>query len=866
MTTETPSSETPTADVTERQPRERVLHVPQTSLVVLMGASGSGKSTFAREHFGRTEILSSDFFRGVVSNDENDQTCSADAFGALHDVLRRRLTRGLLTVVDATNVEERGRRALLSIARETDTLSVAIALDLGVGLSHARNAQRPDRQFGRHVVARQHSELRRALRGLQREGFHRVFVLDSEDEIARVRIERDRLWNDLRDRTGPFDLIGDVHGCAKELDALLDALGYVETGGVMRHPEGRTAIFLGDLVDRGPDVPGVLRRAQSMVQGQSALSIAGNHEVKLVRALRAQANGKLGGMKVGPGLQVSLDQMASLDASERDAMIAFMDGLIGHYVLDGGALVVAHAGLKEAFHGRASKRVREFGLYGETTGEVDEYGLPVRSEWAERYRGQAAVVYGHTPVPEARWINGTICVDTGCVFGGKLTALRWPERELCSVPAERVWFEPVRPLKGAGPDPDEGMLLLGDVAGKRFIETRLMGTVTIREQNASAALEAMSRFSIDPRWLIYLPATMSPPKTAPGGLILERPEEAFAYFLEEGASELVCETKHMGSRAVVICCRDHAAAERRFGDGSRDGVITSRTGRAFFSDPASEKAVLDAVRAGMDQAGLWDELSTDWIALDAELLPWSAKAMSLLRTQYGAVGAAGKALFADAEAVMAKAAARDEGAASLLESVRRRGAHLHAFTEAYRAFVWEVNSPADLRLAPFHLLATEGAVHDDRDHGWHLATLARLAEGSPLLMATEHRTVQLGDPASEAAAIAWWRAITAAGGEGMVVKAAQFPMRREGLPMQPALKVRGPEYLRLIYGAEYLELDTLARLRSRQVSGKRRLAAREHALGFEALHRFVEREPLHRVHECVFGVLALESEPVDPRL
>ncbi len=844
----------------------RVLHVPQTAMVVLMGASGSGKSTFARTHFARTEILSSDFFRGLVSNDENDQTCSADAFGALHDLLRRRLTRGLLTVVDATNVEEAGRRALLAIARETDTLSVAIALDLGVGVSHARNAERPDRQFGRHVVARQHGELRRALRGLSREGFHRVFTLSSEAEVAAVRIERDRLWNDLRDRSGPFDLIGDVHGCARELDALLAALGYVDRDGVINHPDGRVAIFLGDLVDRGPDVPGVLRRAMSMVQSGSALAIAGNHEVKLVRALRAQASGKIGAMKIGPGLQVSLDQMASLDVGEREAMIAFMDGLIGHYVLDGGRLVVAHAGLKESFHGRASRRVREFGLYGETTGEVDEYGLPVRAEWAERYRGQAAVVYGHTPVPEARWINGTLCVDTGCVFGGKLTALRWPERELRSIPAEKVWFEPVRPLKRAASESDEDVLLLGDALGKRIIDTRLMGGVTIREQNAAAALEAMSRFSIDPRWLIYLPATMSPPAAAPDGPLLERPEEAFAHFLEDGASELVCETKHMGSRAVVICCRDREAAARTFRDPTRDGVITSRTGRAFFSDAATEIAVLDAVRAAMDGAGLWDELATDWVALDAELMPWSAKAMSLLRTQYGAVGAAGRALFSDAEAVLARAAARDPGATEVLSSVRRRGAHLRAFTDAYRPFVWEVESPADLRLAPFFVLASEGRVYDERDHLWHLEIIGRLAQHSPLITTTEHRRVALGDAESEAQAIAWWRAITDAGGEGMVVKPLRLPTRRDGLPMQPALKVRGPEYLRLIYGAEYREPDALARLRSRQVSGKRRLAAREHALGFEALHRFVEREPLHRVHECVFGVLALESEPIDPRL
>lgn len=851
----------------------RELHIPQVSLVVLIGASGSGKSTFAKKHFAPTEILSSDFFRGLVANDENDQSASADAFGALHDILRRRLTRGLLTVVDATNVEERGRRALVSIARDCDTLCVAIVLDLGVGTSHARNRERPDRQFGKHVVAHQHAELRRALRGLEKEGFQRTFVLNTVEEVDAVRIVRDRLWNDLRDETGGFDLIGDVHGCRIELEALLEKLGYGHDGVAHAHPEGRRAIFLGDLVDRGPDVPGVLRIARAMVEAKTAFAIVGNHEAKLVRALRASEKAARGGaplgLKIGPGLQVSLDQLAAIDEREREQLIAFMDGLVGHYVLDGGRLVVAHAGLKEAFHGRASRRVREFGLYGETTGEVDSYGLPVRANWAESYRGKAAVVYGHTPVPEARWVNGTICVDTGCVFGGKLTALRWPERELVSVAAAREYFAPARPLASEVPARDDGALLLGDVAGKRFIETRLVGGITIREENATAALEAMSRFSIDPRWMPYLPATMSPPETAPDGDLLERPEEAFAYYLRAGVDTLVCETKHMGSRAVVVCAKDARAAERRFGDGTRTGVIYTRTGRPFFADEETERVLLDAVRAGMDRADLWKTLSTDWVALDAELLPWSAKAMALLRSHYAAVGASGRAALSDVRAVFDRAAARDPQAQPVLESVIARAAHLTAFTAAYRPFVWEVASPADLRLAPFHLLASEGAVHDDRDHLWHLETLGQLSQGSPLFMKTEHQRVSLGDPASEAAAIAWWRARVDAGGEGMVVKPLHFPARpadASAALVQPALKVRGPEYLRLIYGPEYREPARLSRLKKRQVGGKRRLAAKEHALGFEALHRFVDGEPLHRVHECVFGVLALESEPIDPRL
>ena len=844
------------------------LEIPAVALVVLMGTSGSGKSTFARTHFQKHETLSSDFFRGLVANDENDQSASADAFGALHDVLRRRLARGLLTVVDATNVEEMGRRSLVAIARETDVLSVAIALDLGVATSHARNAERTDRQFGRHVVARQHAALRRSLRELSREGFQRVYTLTSEDEVARARIVRAPLFCDLRHEHGGFDLIGDVHGCRSELEALLARLGYGLERGAYAHPEGRRAVFLGDLVDRGPDVTGVLRIASSMVAAKSAFAIVGNHEAKLVRALRASERGTLGAMKVGAGLQVSLDQLASIEPTERAALTEFMDGLRGHYVLDGGRLVVAHAGLKEAFHGRASKRVREFALYGETTGEIDAYGLPVRADWAEQYRGKAAVVYGHTPVPEARWVNDTLCVDTGCVFGGKLTALRWPERVLVSVPAERVWFEPVRPLV-AEPARDEGALLAFDVMGKRHIETRLLGAVTLREENAAAALEAMSRFAIDPRWLVYLPATMSPPDSAKEGPLLERPEEAFDHYLHAGVDRVVCEAKHMGSRAIVVACRDREVAARRFGDGSRDGVVYTRSGRPFFRAESDEAAVLSAVRRAMDEGDLWQALSTDWVALDAELLPWSAKAMELLRNQYAAVGAAGRAGLSDARDAFARAGERDPSAAAIASSIGARLAHLEAFTEAYRPFVWETETPADLRLAPFHLLATEGAVHDDRDHLFHMEMAATLARGSAMLIPTEHVVVELGDAASERAGIAWWEKLVQGGGEGMVVKPLRFPApitAQARALLQPALKVRGPEYLRLIYGAEYLEPERIAQLRKRQVSGKRRLAAREHALGFEALHRFVARAPLHRVHECVFAVLALESEPVDPRL
>ncbi|CAN5922305.1 hypothetical protein BH23ACT10_BH23ACT10_11310 [soil metagenome] len=215
-------------------------------------------------------------------------------------------------------------------------------------------------------------------------------------------------------------------------------------------------------------------------------------------------------------------------------------------MLDGGALVVAHAGLPEAYHGRASGRVRSFALYGETTGETDEFGLPVRFDWASEYRGDATVVYGHLAVPTAEWVNRTLCIDTGCVFGGELTALRYPENELVSVPATAVHYAPVRPLL-TEPTRTDDLLDIDDVVGKRVVDTALAGRVTISEEHAAAALKVMARFAADPHWLIYLPPTMSPSETSSIDGLLEHPAEAFDHYARRGVDRVMCEAKHMGS-------------------------------------------------------------------------------------------------------------------------------------------------------------------------------------------------------------------------------------------------------------------------------------------------------------------------------
>jgi protein phosphatase len=846
--------------------------IPELALVVLIGPSGSGKSTLARRLFLPTEIISSDYCRGLVSDNENDQAATNDAFEVLHFIAAKRLKAGRLTVIDATNVQPEARKPLVALAREFHCLPVALVLDLPEALCNERNKLRPDRKFGDHVIRNQRSQLHRSVRGLPREGFRHVHVFKSIDELSELSIEREPLWNNKKTEAGPFDIIGDVHGCFDEAADLLTRLGYQIANGpdgyTLSHSNNRKAVFVGDLVDRGPKTPEVIRLVMGAVQSRGGFCVAGNHDLKLVKALRGRD------VKMTHGLAESMAQLANETSEFRRQAADFLDKLVSHYVLDGGKLVVAHAGLKEEMHGRGSGKVHEFAMYGETTGETDEFGLPIRYNWAADYRGRAMVVYGHTPVPEADWLNNTICLDTGCVFGGKLTALRYPEKELVSVDARHKYYEPVRPLQSpdthglSSQQESDDVLDIADVLGKRIIQTRMHRSITIREENATAALEVMSRFAANPKWLIYLPPTMSPSETSHETGLLEHPHEALTYYRNQGVSHVVCEEKHMGSRAVVIVCRDEDSARKCFGvEGEGQGIVYTRTGRRFFSEAAMERGFLERFAKAIQASGFWDEFKTDWFCFDCELMPWSVKAQDLLRNQYAAVGASARNALTVATELLKRAGKTGIDVGRIAESYQERVELSIRYIDAYRRYCWPVNEISDLKIAPFHLLASEGKTHLDRTHDWHMQTLHRLAAVDPdWIVATPFRTVELTDASNVQSVVEWWIQLTAAGGEGMVVKPLDFVAKGKRGLIQPAIKCRGPEYLRIIYGPEYSRPEHLSRLRERGLSTKRSMALREFALGAEGLERFVVGEPLRKIHECAFGVLAMESEPVDPRL
>jgi protein phosphatase len=847
------------------------IELPELALVCLIGASGSGKTTLAADAFGPWETLSSDHFRGLAMGDPQAGGDPTDAFETLYEVARRRLRRGLLTVLDATNVKKEDRQKVVALARECDVLPVAVVLDVPERVCLDRQLTRPEAErVPEHAVRRHVRDLRRSLKHLKKDGFREVHVLKPEQVADGVEVVRRRLHTDLRHEHGPFDIIGDVHGCYSELETLLHRLGWqvapreLGDGQIafdITPPEGRRRlVFVGDLVDRGPATPQVLKLVMQLVEDGHALCVPGNHDDKLKRWLRGNK------VTVAHGLAESIEQLNAFETIEpgfRDQVRQFFFGLVSHLVLDDGQLVVAHGGLPERFQNRSSARVRDICLYGMTTGAVDENGLPERLDWAADYRGDAHVVYGHTPVSRPAWRNNTINIDTGCVFGGQLTALRWPERELVSVDAQAQYAQPLTPIADA--DQRRDTIEITDVLGARHIRTRLAGTVRVDTAQSHAALETMSRFAIDPRWLVYLPPTISPCETSNLPGTLEHPEQAFDYYQRAGVSRVVLEEKHMGSRMLAVVCRDESVGLRRFAIAG-DGACFTRTGRPFFRDPAWERWALDTLRERIDTAGLWGELSTDWMLLDGELMPWSAKAEELIGRLYAPTATAGAAYLAAAQQAVAAAAARGQDVTDLARTLPARQQALAAYPKAFAPYVWPVAEPSQLRFAPFHLLASEGAAHFDRPHSWHLNMLDRLAEPDTFVQATERIWVDVADSGQRQDAVRRWEQLTTSGGEGMVVKPQEHvAVGKRGL-IQPAVKVRGREYLRIIYGPEY-DLDLhLSRLRQRGLGRKRSLAVREFSLGVQALELFCAGEPLHRVHECVYAILAMESTPVDPRL
>lgn len=839
----------------------------ELGLVLLVGPTGSGKTSLASRLFAPHESVSLDGCRALVSGDPEDQSATRDASEVAERIIEARLRRRLLTVVDATNVRHEDRQRWIAIAERTHSLVTAIVLDPGMSFCHKHAREREGTRYNPRAIEQHHNLLARDKRKLGKAfGIRNAVWLSSSEEIDSATVVRRKSFNDLRGVSGPFDIIGDIHGMTDELEALLAKLGWSfswngegeQRAVTLSHPEGRKLVFVGDAVDRGPRSLDALRFMRSAIGSGVGYAVASNHDARISRWLRGQA------VSEGGGIETTQAEFGGLSEAFRVSMGEFIDALPAHYVFDGGDLVVAHAGIEETMILGASKAMREFAVYGPKT-PPNADGKSERVDWAKGYRGKASVVYGHVACDEAVWFNNTICIDTAAVYGGELTALRWPEKELVSVSASRAYAEIDKPLFTRKDNRDFLALSHADVTGKKHIETSLARRVTVEAGQMAAAMETLSRFTIDPRLLVYLPPTMSPVESSTRAGFLEHPDQAFEYYRKAGLDTVVVETKHMGSRAHILVCRDAAAARARFHtEDDHLGHIWTRNGNPFFKDTERRKML---ERISSAAVPLFDELDTDWLLLDAEIMPWNTKAATLIRDQYAPTGKAamiGSTLARDA---FQRFAAR--GIDPVCEQrhrfdVRQRNAD--HFDKVWRGYSWETPTLDEVRIAPFHVLASEGRVHSHELHSTHMNWIGELLGRDPVFTPTDFAELSLSSPEALATVIDKWMDDTSRGAEGIVVKPPSFTVMGGRDMIQPALKVRGVDYLRIIYGVDYDLPENLERLRERATKSKRARAIKEHALGVEALDRLVRKEPLRRVHECVAAILGLESDPSDPRL
>jgi predicted kinase/diadenosine tetraphosphatase ApaH/serine/threonine PP2A family protein phosphatase len=457
------------AEAVYEAPAESIdIRYPPAALVLLVGPSGAGKSTFAARHFAPTQVLSSDACRAMVADDPGAQAATEDAFALLHTWLDLRLKRRRFTVVDSTALKPSARDGLLNAAAKHRVPAYALVLDVPLEECVRRDAQRTDRSVGEQVIRRQYATFEQARREVGRDARLAGTRVLMPEEIERVRIAEEAASS--ADGGARFDAIGDVHGCWAELADLLEMLGYAwdAKDGLPRHPDGRVPAFVGDLADRGPDSPRVLRLACDLVAAGLAVFVPGNHDDKLFRMLKGS------NVTRSHGLDLTEQQIDALPRADRDALTADILARLAtappYRVLDDDRLVIAHAGIREDLIGQKGGHVRTFTLYGDVRGFEPGTNKPIRHDWAREYKSRRFIAYGHTPAAHLDWrtddatgrryvavpfVNNTANLDTGCVFGGALTALRWPERELYSVPARAVYAyhegcDYSRPVDGGG--------------------------------------------------------------------------------------------------------------------------------------------------------------------------------------------------------------------------------------------------------------------------------------------------------------------------------------------------------------------------------------------------------------------------------
>lgn len=873
-------------------------------LVIFCGPSSAGKSHFAHAHFAPTQCVSSDAFRLMIGDEDetlvipeklpndgdygridkiryrNYQELSQDAFDLLKATIAKRAKHNRLTVVDATSLYMDDIESYAAIAKKHHIPISIVFFNIPIDTVLAFDEKRANPR-GVTRIKKQHRLMKNLLgkkKRLQKLGIREIYELKTTDDVC-VEIQRDKPVISLENGV---DIVGDGHGLLQTRLDLLTKAGYqLGEDGLFRHPQGRKIIYLNDETSRGslPDtrIPygetpsiAMLIQMKRHVQEGLAYAVDSNHNYKIWRWLEGR------NVTMNHGDEVVVEEFAQFERTHgtektqalKAELAIFLKELPTHLIVEDRGVervVVTHAGIQDDMIGKFSPVIRDYCRFGPTDG-FDQTGKPKRLNWTKDHKNGQLIVWGHEPHHEVAIHNDTINVDTGGFCGHYLTMLRYPEMDVIQekVPQSFVADDdnPIAKQQAKRFD----FPVLGHYQ-KGFEVQTAFGTIKANQHLVEAAIEFASTRMAPLEEVIYVPPTMSPtPKTSSLADYLEHPHEAFQYYKERGVEQVLLEKKHMGSRAYITLFRNKEVGMHYYNRPSL-GSILSRNSAKFFKKE-EEQIVLEKLRD--DLQSYFNEHQTDMIVLDAEILPWNLKAKGLIANQYDlTANAAIHARKTHVERLQEFQTTRGVDVAEELTRAKEKLANAEQFHQAFTYYCWDndVRKLEGVQIAPFHVLAFDHTSHFDKSHVWHMEQATKLSTLSDLIIPTEHRLVDLSDEEAIAAATQWWVEVTELGHEGLVMKPFDFVARdQQNQLIQPAIKIRGRKYLRIIYGMDYLEEANLATLKKRSTSRKMKNALQEFTLSMESITRFIEKKSIARIHECILAALSYENEKVDPRL
>jgi polynucleotide kinase-phosphatase len=858
-------------------------------VIVLCGPSSSGKSFFGHRSFADSEMLSSDDFRKIAADydDSNPvsqaeyRILSEDAFHLLKETLRKRTKNNRLTVIDATNLHVEDLSHYVEIAKENHVPISMLLFDIPyaelMNNDRARKHPRGVKSIKNHI--KRFNQIKKDKKGLERMGFRRKYEIHSLDDLQ-VVIEPNTLHIPIENG---LDILGDGHGLLKSRVELLNKAGYVENElGLFIHPEGRKPLYLNDETSRGSlplagieygEFPSIamMWMMKKHVEANLAYAVDSNHNYKVWRWLE----GRDVTMNHGDELVVSefeaFQTKHGVEKTEeiKTSLASFLKDLPSHLLLckdEKVKAVAVHAGIQDDMIGKEDAVVRDFCRFGKTSGEFDANGRPLRLDWTKDHRNGMLIVWGHEPQKNVRKENDTINVDTGGFYGNKLTLLQYPELTIIDVSVPHSFVSDTEnPFLQADPD-RFAVPRYQDYANGFNVETQ-WGKWFVPIDRAQLALEMTSTRLAPLEELFYVCPTMAPtPQVSAFTDYLEHPLEALTYYRSKGVKQVVVEQKHMGSRAVVAVCKNVEAGVHYFGKPTL-GTVLSRNNYKFFN-PENELKVLS--KLSLDMQSYFASHDTDFVILDCEIMPWNLKANGLITKQYGLTSnAANYKRTMQLQWLEEFEKNRHTLVTDEIALAKIKLSQAATFHEAFTKYCWDVDADSidNIQIAPFHILAFGDRTLFDQTNEWNMEQAKLLSTLSTLLVATTYKVVNLDNKDEIDEMIAWWIRLTEDGHEGLVIKPMDFVSKDlQGQLIQPAIKVRGRKYLHIIYGMDYLEPQNLEILKKRTANKKMFTAIREFTLSMESVNRFIQKEPMARVHECVLAAIASTSEPMDPRL